>query len=51
MRRSIIAQTSIYVAGNDRALVQRIVRFLATQDYIGGMFVNDRLGHRPVRSA
>ncbi len=43
----IVAQTSIYVAGNDRALAQRIVRFLSTQDYIGGMFVNDRLGHQP----
>ena len=43
----IIAQTSIYVAGNDRVLAQRIVRFLSTQDYIGGMFVNDRFGHQP----
>ena len=43
----IIAQTSIYVAGNDRDLAQRIVRFLSTQDYIGGMFVNDRFGHQP----
>jgi arylsulfatase A-like enzyme len=43
----IIAQTSIYVAGNDRALAQRIVRFLSTQDYVGGMFVNDRFGHQP----
>lgn len=40
----IIAQTSIYVPGNDRDLVHRIVRFLATQDYVGGLFVNDRLG-------
>jgi arylsulfatase A-like enzyme len=40
----IIAQTSIYVPGNDRALVHRIVRFLAGQDYVGGLFVNDRFG-------
>ena len=43
----IIAQTSIYVTGNDRSLGQRIVRFLSAQDYIGGLFVNDRLGHQP----
>ena len=40
----IIAQTSIYVPGNDRPLINRIARFLATQDYIGGLFVNDRAG-------
>ncbi len=40
----VVAQTSIYVPGNDRGLVQRIVRFLATQDYVGGIFVHDRLG-------
>ena len=43
----IIAQTSIYVPGNDRGLVQRIVRFLAMQDYVGGMFVHDRFGQMP----
>ena len=32
---------------NDRGLVRRIVRFLATQDYVGGLFVNDRLGQVP----
>jgi arylsulfatase A-like enzyme len=42
-----IAQTSIHVPGNDRKLVQRIVRFLAAQDYVGGLFVNDRFGHVP----
>ena len=42
--RVIVAQTSIYVPGNDRGLVRRIARFLATQDYVGGLFVNDRLG-------
>ena len=40
----IIAQTSIYVPGNDRELVRHIVRFLAAQDYVDGLFVNDRLG-------
>jgi arylsulfatase A-like enzyme len=43
----IIAQTSIYVTGNDRSLGQRIVRFLSAQDYVGGLFVNDRLGSQP----
>ena len=47
----IIAQTSIYVPGNDRGLVHRIVRFLATQDYVGGLFVNDRLGSGARRAA
>jgi arylsulfatase A-like enzyme len=40
----IIAQASIHVPGNDRALVGRIARFLTTQDYVGGLFVHDRLG-------
>ena len=40
----IIAQASIYVPGNDRSLTGRIARVLAAQDYIGGLFVNDRLG-------
>ena len=40
----VVAQASIYVPGGDRNLVQQIVRFLATQDYVGGLFVNDRLG-------
>ncbi len=43
----IIAQASIYIPGNDRAVVRRIARFLATQDYIGGLFVHDRLGRPP----
>lgn len=42
--RVVIAQTSIYVPSNDRGLVRRIVRFLLAQDYVGGLFVNDRLG-------
>jgi hypothetical protein len=45
--RVIIAQASIYIPGNDRALVRRIARFLATQDYVGGLFVHDRLGQPP----
>ncbi len=40
----VVAQTSIYVPDNDRGLVERIVRFLATQDYVGGLFVNNRFG-------
>ena len=43
----VVAQTSIYVPGADRALVRRIVQFLSTQDYVGGLFVNDRLGQAP----
>ncbi len=43
----VVAQTSIYVPGNDRGLVERIVRFLATQDYVGGIFVHDRFGQMP----
>ena len=43
----VIAQTSIHVTGNDRSLAQRIVRFLTAQDYVGGVFVNDRFGHQP----
>jgi len=43
----VVAQSSVYVPGNDRALVQRIVRFLAMQDYVGGLFVHDRHGQMP----
>ena len=43
----VIAQTSIHVPGNDRGLVERIVRFIATQDYVGGIFVHDRFGQMP----
>jgi hypothetical protein len=43
----VIAQTSIHVPGNDRGVVQHIVRFLAAQDYVGGLFVNDRFGQLP----
>ena len=45
--RVIVAQASIYIPGNDRALVRRIARFLAAQDYVGGLFVHDRLGQLP----
>ena len=45
--RVVIAQTSIHVPGNDRGLIQRIVRFLTAQDYVGGVFVNDRFGQMP----
>jgi arylsulfatase A-like enzyme len=43
----VVAQASIYVLRSDRALVRRIARFLATQDYVGGLFVNDRFGQPP----
>lgn len=43
----VIAQTSIHLPGNDRGLLQRIVRFLTAQDYVGGLFVNDRFGQLP----
>jgi arylsulfatase A-like enzyme len=43
----VIAQTSIHVPDNDKGLVERIVRFLTTQDYVGGIFVNDRFGRLP----
>jgi hypothetical protein len=42
--RVVIAQASIYVPGNDRGMVARIARFLAAQDYVGGLFVHDRVG-------
>ena len=45
--RVVIAQASIYVPGNNLGLVHRIVRFLAAQDYVGGLFVNDRFGQMP----
>jgi arylsulfatase A-like enzyme len=43
----VVGQASIYVPGGERALVQRIVQFLAAQDYVGGLFVNNRLGQPP----
>ena len=45
--RVVIAQEGVYVPGNDRDLVQRIVLFLADQDYVGGIFVHDRFGQMP----
>jgi arylsulfatase A-like enzyme len=45
--RVVIAQTSVYVPSVDRGLVHRIVRFLAAQDYVGGLFLNDRFGQMP----
>jgi arylsulfatase A-like enzyme len=40
----VVAGGSIYVPSTDRDLVHRIVRFLVTQDYIGGIFMHDRFG-------
>ncbi len=45
--RVVVAQASIYVPGNDRGTVARIARFLMTQDYVGGLFVHDRVGQPP----
>jgi arylsulfatase A-like enzyme len=40
----VIASNLIYVPGYDRGLVEQIVRALHAQDYVGGIFVNDRFG-------
>jgi arylsulfatase A-like enzyme len=39
-----VAGHLIFVPNYDRTMVQRIVRVLATQDYVSGIFVNDRFG-------
>ncbi|MCM3881796.1 MAG: alkaline phosphatase family protein [Vicinamibacterales bacterium] len=40
----VVAGHLIYVPDYDRSMVQRIVRILSAQDYVGGIFVNDRFG-------
>jgi Type I phosphodiesterase / nucleotide pyrophosphatase len=37
----------LYVPGENPDLVKKIVGFLAQQDYVGGLFVNDRFGKLP----
>jgi hypothetical protein len=37
----------IYLPGRDKALAARIVRLLAEQDYVSGLFVDSRLGPLP----
>lgn len=37
----------IYLPGKDRALLERVVAFLAGQDYTSGLFVDDDLGPVP----
>lgn len=37
----------IYVPGADKALAQRVVAFLTTQDYTASLFTDDRLGPIP----
>jgi hypothetical protein len=37
----------LYLPGRDPDLVRRIVAFLAQQDYVGGIFVNDDYGRIP----
>ena len=43
----LVTSSSIYIPDNNRDLVLRIVRFLAEQDYVGGIFVNARFGDVP----
>ena len=43
----IVTSSSIYVPGNNRGLVLRIVGVLTGLDYIGGIFLNDRFGNAP----
>ena len=38
---------AIYLPGNDRKRASEIVKFLTTQDYVGAIFVHDRLGRFP----
>jgi hypothetical protein len=45
--RVIVTSQSIYVPDNSAELVARIVRLLSEQDYIGGIFVADRIGRFP----
>lgn len=37
----------IYLPAHDPKLVEQIVAFLAKQDYVGGLFVDDKYGHVP----
>jgi hypothetical protein len=43
----IVAGHSLYVPDRDPAIVRKIVEFLATQDYIGALFVDDSFGKIP----
>lgn len=45
--RVLITAQLIYVLDNSRDMVERIVRVLDAQDYIGGIFVNDMFGSIP----
>ncbi len=45
--RVVVTGNTIYVPGNDRDTVGRVVRVLSSQDYIGGIFVNDAFGRFP----
>ena len=45
--RVVVTSQSIYVLDNNRDMVARIVRLIAQQDYIGGIFVNDAFGAMP----
>ena len=43
----VVTGGSIYVPDNDGEMVRGIVRFLASQDYVGGIFMNERFGRIP----
>ena len=45
--RIIAVGGSLYVPDRDANLVRAIVAFLATQDYVGALFVHDSYGHIP----
>ena len=49
--RAIVAANGgsdlVYVPSHDAALVGRIVAFLASQDYVGGLFVDSSYGYLP----
>jgi hypothetical protein len=44
---AIVTSGAVYVPGNNRDVVVKIVRFLTGQDYVGGMFVDGRFGDIP----
>jgi arylsulfatase A-like enzyme len=37
----------VYVAGHDRVMARKIVEFLSSQDYVGGLFVDPAFGSIP----
>jgi hypothetical protein len=45
--RVVVTSQLIYVLDHDQKMVESIVRILSEQDYIGGIFVDDRFGTVP----